>query len=125
MKPSIDALRQHYPKSELREVLYARIGWSDVVSHPAFQDTCAIRMSVGLIGAGVPLPGASMKVTAGPAYERRRCTAALRFSAHTTVLSPVFNVDRIRQVRSSGPAMGKPTRTSSSDRRHNLLCRPR
>lgn len=42
MKPLFAVLRHHYPSSELREELYARIGWSDLVKHPAFQDTCAI-----------------------------------------------------------------------------------
>lgn len=65
MKPAFVAVMEHYPKSEVREVLYKRIGWDDVVNHPAFQDTCAIRMSLALLGAGVPLTGANMKVKAG------------------------------------------------------------
>jgi hypothetical protein len=64
MKPPFAVLMERYPKSEIREVLYRQIGWSDVVDHPAFQDACAIRMSLALLAAGVPLGGANMK--AGP-----------------------------------------------------------
>lgn len=65
MKPTFSALQKHYPKSETREDLYAEIGWSDVVKHPAFQDTCAIRMSIALLRARVPLLGANMKAKGG------------------------------------------------------------
>lgn len=66
MKPPFHVLRRHYPQVGKREALYEQIGWVDVVNHPAFLDTCAIRMSMGLLGAGVRLPGARMKAKAGP-----------------------------------------------------------
>jgi hypothetical protein len=80
MKPPFAVMLQHYPKSEIREVLYTQIGWNDVVSHPAFQDTCAIRMSMALLSAGVPLAGANMKVKAGPLKDRRIETGQGRLS---------------------------------------------
>jgi hypothetical protein len=66
MKPPFSVLYRHYPDKEEREALLARIGWGDVINKPSFTDTCAIRMSVGLVGAGVGLPGARMSVKAGP-----------------------------------------------------------
>jgi len=66
MKPSFSLLNLHYPGKEAREALLARIGWNDVINKPEFRDTCAIRMSVGLLGAGTRLPGARMTIKAGP-----------------------------------------------------------
>lgn len=65
MKPAFASLSRHYPDVESREDLLKRIGWGDVLDNPAFKDTCAIRMSVGLVGAGVSIPGARMSVKAG------------------------------------------------------------
>ena len=65
MKPSYQLLRQHYPRKERREALFADIGWNDLVEDPAYWDTCAIRMSTGLLRAGVTLPGARMQAKAG------------------------------------------------------------
>lgn len=65
MKPPFHVLRRHYPQAGKREALYEEIGWNDVTNHPAFLDTCAIRMSMALLGAGVKLPGARMRAKAG------------------------------------------------------------
>lgn len=70
MKPPFMVLMARYPKSELRQELYKQIGWDDVVNHPAFQDTCAIRMSIALAGAGVPIFGSNMRIKAGPLKDR-------------------------------------------------------
>lgn len=70
MKPPFAVLMQSYPREE-RAPLYAKIGWSDVVDNPAFLDTCATRMSIALLGAGVPILDASMKLNAGPLKGRR------------------------------------------------------
>lgn len=66
MRPLFVVLRQNYPKSEKREVLYPQLGWDDLVSKPAFMDTCAVRVSVALLRSGVVIPGAWLKVSAGP-----------------------------------------------------------
>lgn len=71
MKPSFHMVHQHYPKVGKREELYAMIGWTDLVDNPAFADTCAIRMSMGLLGAGVVLPGARMLANAGSLKGKR------------------------------------------------------
>ncbi len=67
MKPSFAKLNESYPRREPlpREALLASIGWSDVLFNPAFLDTCALRMSLTLVGSGVTLPGARMRVKAG------------------------------------------------------------
>lgn len=70
MRPPFAVLMSHYPHSEIREVLYKQIGWDDVIHHPAFQDTCAIRMSIALAGAGVPILGTNMRIKAGPLKDR-------------------------------------------------------
>lgn len=71
MRPTFQRLLYGYPKSEKREVLFGQIGWSDIANNTAFLDTCAIRMSIGLLRAGVTLPGARMKANAGPLKGRR------------------------------------------------------
>lgn len=71
MKPSFQVLQQHYPAAGTRDELYALIGWSDLVNNPAFLDTCAIRMSMGLLGAGVTLPQARMLAKNGTLKGKR------------------------------------------------------
>lgn len=66
MRPTFHALEEVYPAKPLRDALYMELGWSDLTSDPAYRDTCAIRMSYGLLRAGVLLPGARMKVKSGP-----------------------------------------------------------
>jgi hypothetical protein len=71
MKPPFHMVHLHYPKVGKREELYPLIGWADLVNNPAFLDTCAIRMSMGLLGAGVTLPSARMVANAGPLKGKR------------------------------------------------------
>ena len=65
MKPTYEVLRQLYPRNDTREALLADIGWDDLIDNPAYSNTCAIRMSTGLLRAGVTLPGARMQAKAG------------------------------------------------------------
>jgi hypothetical protein len=65
MMPPFEMLRGGYPKTETREALFTELGWSDITSNVSYKDTCAIRMSVGLLRAGLSIPGASMRVNAG------------------------------------------------------------
>jgi hypothetical protein len=71
MKPAFTVLQRRYPKSQKRDVLFHEIGWDDLTNNPAYIDTCAIRMSIGLLGAGVTLPGARMLAKAGELKGRR------------------------------------------------------
>ncbi|MGF6274458.1 hypothetical protein ABIB38_002840 [Massilia sp. UYP11] len=65
MRPPLLSVMMHYPRRTTREHLYADIGWNDLIDNKAYNDTCAIRMSYGLLMAGVSLPGARMKAKAG------------------------------------------------------------
>lgn len=65
MRPMLAVLGAHYPKTHSRAELYESIGWNDLINNPAYKDTCAVRMSVGLLRCGVHLPGARMKAHAG------------------------------------------------------------
>lgn len=63
--PRFDALRTHYPATETQAALFNDIGWTDLIGNPAYDNTCAIRMSTCLLRAGVTLPGARMQAKAG------------------------------------------------------------
>lgn len=49
MRPPLLTVMMHYPNRIKREDLYADIGWNDLVDNKAYNDTCAIRMSYGLL----------------------------------------------------------------------------
>ncbi|MGF6275571.1 hypothetical protein ABIB38_003970 [Massilia sp. UYP11] len=65
MRPSFLRVLQHFPADSSRHELYSEIGWDDLSNNPAYMNTCAVRMSYGLLRAGVPLPGARMKAKSG------------------------------------------------------------
>lgn len=67
MKPAFVLVKQNFPRRDVmpRVPLLTSIGWTDVLNNPAFNDTCAVRMSIALISSGVSLPGARMKINAG------------------------------------------------------------
>lgn len=66
MKPSFEVLFKGYPlRHEYpREALFDHLGWPDIKSHPAYKDTCAIRVSVALGAADVAIRG-SMTIKTG------------------------------------------------------------
>lgn len=59
MKVPYASLRMHFPDTDSvsREELYQWIGYPENASNPNFYNTCAIRMSLALLGAGYPDPG--------------------------------------------------------------------
>lgn len=65
MKPSYLLLRRLYPRTDSREALFGELGWNDLTNNMAYWNTCAIRMSVGLLRAGISLPGARMQAKMG------------------------------------------------------------
>lgn len=71
-RPSFAALARAYPTRQeyMREGLYDAMGWPDLKRHPAFKDTCAIRMSIALNGANEPVSG-WLKIKAGQLAGRR------------------------------------------------------
>ena len=60
MKVPFAKLRMHFPdtQSVLPEELYQWIGYPENIGNPNFLNTCAIRLSLALLGAGYPNPGA-------------------------------------------------------------------
>jgi hypothetical protein len=64
-KPSFAMLSASHPGRTKRPPFYEKLGWSDLTHNPSFFDTCAIRMSVALNGAGVPVVG-WLRIKAGP-----------------------------------------------------------
>lgn len=71
MIPAFVTVLNRYPRSETRAELYKEIGWSDVVDHPAYQDTCAIRMSLALLRSDVVIGDGMAPIKAGPFKNRR------------------------------------------------------
>jgi Type VI secretion system (T6SS), amidase effector protein 4 len=67
MKIPFNVLKLHYPRSHEidRPALFREIGWDDVVNNPAFENTCAIRVSLALIKSGIKVPG-RMRIKTGP-----------------------------------------------------------
>lgn len=59
MNVSFEAVRAHFPDtvSISREELLQWIGRGDLIPDANFQNTCAIRLSMALLGAGLPNPG--------------------------------------------------------------------
>ncbi|XYJ09449.1 T6SS effector amidase Tae4 family protein [Telluria sp. B2] len=59
MKVPYANLRMHFPDTDSvgREELYHWIGYPENITDPNFYNTCAIRMSLALLGAGYPNPG--------------------------------------------------------------------
>jgi len=66
-RPPYAALRMHYPDkhSVIAEELFAWIGHPDFVGLPAWENTCAIRMSLALNAVGILTPCARLVVEAG------------------------------------------------------------
>jgi len=65
--PPYDLLHKHYPDSVSvpAEELFRWIGHTDKMKDPKWQNTCAIRVSLALLGTGMTLPGAFLPVRAG------------------------------------------------------------
>ena len=66
MKVPYEAVRRYFPDnvSISREELYQWIGYPENINDPNFYNTCAIRVSLALLGAGFPSPG-TYRVKAG------------------------------------------------------------
>lgn len=59
MKPSFAKIKKTYQDKHAcpRDVLYKELGWDDLVSNPAYENTCAVRISLAFIKLGVTMPG--------------------------------------------------------------------
>lgn len=65
-------LHRHYPDSlnVPAEELFRWIGHADKLQDPNWHNTCAIRVSLALLGAGMTLPGGFLVVRAGKYKDR-------------------------------------------------------
>ncbi len=59
MKVPFEAVRMHFPDkvSITSAEIYQWIGHPENIGNPNFENTCAIRLSLALLGAGFPSPG--------------------------------------------------------------------
>ena len=66
MVPRYRSVADAYPEKIPydRAKLFQLIGWEDLIHSPSFENTCAIRVSIGLTSAGMSIPG-RMKVNGG------------------------------------------------------------
>lgn len=85
MKVPYAVLRMHFPDTDSveREELYQWIGYPDNITNPNFYNTCAVRMSLALLGAGFPNPG-TYPVKAGK-YKGRAIETRQRNLSHWLV----------------------------------------
>ena len=67
MKPAFIKLRENYSSVAAvdQAALFGEIGWEDLIGKDSFANTCAIRVSLALIKAGVQLKG-RMAIRKGP-----------------------------------------------------------
>lgn len=59
MRPNFFALERNYPKRDSIDTtqLFQEVGRHDLIKNSAYENTCAIRMSLALIKVGVHIPG--------------------------------------------------------------------
>ncbi len=67
MKPAFIKLRENYASVAAvdQAALFGEIGWEDLIGKDSFANTCAIRVSLALIKAGIRLKG-RMAIRKGP-----------------------------------------------------------
>jgi hypothetical protein len=85
MKVPYATLRMHFPDTDSvsREELYQWIGYPENITDANFYNTCAIRMSLALLGAGYPNPGQWL-IKAGKYKDRSVETQQKRLSTWLT-----------------------------------------
>lgn len=64
---SYAALRTNFSSNKTlkQPELFRELGWEDLIGNPAYDNTCAIRMSLALIKSGKTIPG-RLKIKKGP-----------------------------------------------------------
>lgn len=82
MKVPFAAIKMHFPDkfNVSIEELYHWIGYPENIGNPNFENTCAIRLSLALLGAGFPNPGTWM-LKAGKYRDRMIETRQRKLSA--------------------------------------------
>jgi hypothetical protein len=59
MKPFFTTIKMNYSSNKLveKQYLFKEIGWDDLIDDPAYNNTCAIRVSLALIKSGMNIGG--------------------------------------------------------------------
>ena len=106
MKVPYANLRMHFPDTDSieRDELYHWIGYPQKINDPNFYNTCAIRMSLALLGAGYPNPG-QWPVVAGKYKGRAIETQQRRLSAWLT--RHVGQPEKFKDGQSAERAIGE------------------
>ncbi|GAB3437871.1 type VI secretion system amidase effector protein Tae4 [Massilia solisilvae] len=65
---SFAVLKQNYPRKidVDHDALFREIGWDDLIGNPAYENTCATRVSLALIRSGITIPGGRIAIKKGP-----------------------------------------------------------
>lgn len=60
-------LMKEYPRKRDidHDALFRLLGWDDLIKNPTYANTCAIRVSLALLRAGVHIPGGRLQVKTG------------------------------------------------------------
>ena len=60
-------LMKEYPRKRDidHDALFRLLGWDDLIKNPTYANTCAIRVSLALLRAGVHIPGGRLQVKIG------------------------------------------------------------
>jgi hypothetical protein len=63
-----NVLAHNYPRRSYvsHDDLFREIGWDDLIKNPAYENTCATRVSLALIKCGVTIPHARLPIKKGP-----------------------------------------------------------
>ncbi|GGC13080.1 T6SS effector amidase Tae4 family protein [Pseudoduganella buxea] len=87
-RPSFAAVREAFPSRKVvsREMLFEEIGIEALMHDPAYENTCAIRMSYALTKAGVVLRKGGLKFNKGPFAGRRIEPGMRKLSEHLVEL---------------------------------------
>ncbi|MDB5800631.1 MAG: hypothetical protein JWL63_1570 [Rhodocyclales bacterium] len=72
MRPNFTQLANAYDRYQSMDTpaLYKEIGWEDVIGKDAWNNTCAVRMSLALLHCGVPIIG-RFAIHSGPLKGKR------------------------------------------------------
>lgn len=101
--PPFDLLKKNYPKpTEIsREDLYRSIGWDEYIDKAGFENTCALRMSLCLIGSGMVFAKGEFRVLKGDKKGQRVWTSRAHLTAYLETLwgAPTFQVSSAAEAQ--------------------------
>jgi hypothetical protein len=66
-RPAFSDMLHHYPHAGAwpRQKLFREIGWTDLANKKEYEDTCALRLSLALVGCNILIPHARFKLKNG------------------------------------------------------------